>query len=204
MFGGSVESSNVALQNTETCDDVKGVAWLYLVHEYHDHRTQSSYSSRPLHFFHLLLVCVMKDDAKLQIKIKIPPLYPLKNVEVETVTRYGVSEAKWKRWVFQIIRLLSVQDGTIIDGVLLWKRNMENELNGVEACPICYSTLHPKFMCLPTLGCPTCRYVNRSGSDRAGAPYHALIIFTYLHTNMLKNFQTHIYKLAVTNFTRSA
>ena len=56
-----------------------------------------------------VLACIMRDDAKLEIKIKIPPHYPLKNVAVETVTRSGVPEAKWRRWAFQIIQLLSMQ-----------------------------------------------------------------------------------------------
>jgi len=97
-----------------------------------------------------------RDDAKVEVKIRIPAQYPLKNVEVDCITRLGVPEAKWRRWSFQIIQLLSMQDGTIIDGVLLWKKNLENEFDGVEPCPICYSTLHHKSMSLPSMACPTC------------------------------------------------
>ena len=98
----------------------------------------------------------LRDDAKVEVKIRIPATYPLKNVEVDCITRLGVPEAKWRRWSFQIIQLLSMQDGTIIDGVLLWKKNLENEFDGVEPCPICYSTLHHKSMSLPSMACPTC------------------------------------------------
>ena len=96
------------------------------------------------------------EDAKVEMRIKIPSQYPLRNVEVECSTKLGVPEAKWRRWSFQIVQLLSMQDGTIIDGLLLWKKNMENEFEGVEPCPICYSTLHHKSMSLPSMTCPTC------------------------------------------------
>jgi hypothetical protein len=52
------------------------------------------------------------EDAKVELKIKIPTDYPLKNVEVECLTRLGVPEGKWRRWILQIVSLLSLQDGT--------------------------------------------------------------------------------------------
>jgi hypothetical protein len=55
-----------------------------------------------------------------------------------------------------IIQLLSMQDGTVLDALLMWKKNVEKELDGIEPCPICYSILHPKSMSLPKLKCPTC------------------------------------------------
>ena len=39
----------------------------------------------------------------------------------------------------------------------MWKQNVDQELHGVEPCPICYNTLHPKTLSLPTLTCPTCK-----------------------------------------------
>ena len=96
------------------------------------------------------------DDSKIEIKIKVPVQYPLKHVEVECLTRLGIPESKWKRWSFQVIHLLSGQDGTLIDGILLWKKNLDREFEGLEPCVICYSLLHAKTMALPTLACPTC------------------------------------------------
>lgn len=49
-----------------------------------------------------------------------------------------------------------MQDGSIVDAVLMWKNNVEKELEGVEPCPICYSILHPKTLNLPHLCCTTC------------------------------------------------
>lgn len=97
-----------------------------------------------------------REETTVEIKVKLPPSYPLKNVDVACTSRIGVSDGRWRRWVLQIIQLLSMQDGSVVDAVLLWKANIEKELEGVEPCPICYCTLHTKTLCLPTLACPTC------------------------------------------------
>jgi hypothetical protein len=121
------------------------------------------------------------DEAtKVEMKIRLPTCYPLKNVEVDCNTKLGLinnsrsanssagssgagagagsgdSSSRNRRWVLQIIQMLAQQDGNVMDAVLLWKRNVEKEFEGVEACPICYSILHPKNMCIPSLACPTC------------------------------------------------
>jgi hypothetical protein len=97
-----------------------------------------------------------RDETTVEIKVKLPPSYPLKNVEVNCTSRIGVSDGRWRRWVLQIIQLMSMQDGSVVDAVLLWKCNIEKELEGVEPCPICYCTLHTKTLCLPTMACSTC------------------------------------------------
>ena len=97
-----------------------------------------------------------KDETTIEIRVKLPPSYPLKNVEVNCTSRIGVSDGRWRRWVLQIIQLMSMQDGSVVDAVLMWKSNIEKELEGVEPCPICYCTLHSKTQCLPSMACPTC------------------------------------------------
>ena len=97
-----------------------------------------------------------KDETSVEIKVKLPASYPLKIVEVSCTSRIGVSDGRWRRWVLQIIQLLGMQDGSVVDAVLMWKCNIEKELEGVEPCPICYCTLHTKTLCLPSMGCPTC------------------------------------------------
>lgn len=97
-----------------------------------------------------------KEETTVEIKVKLPPSYPLKIVEVACTSRIGVSDGRWRRWVLQIIQLLGMQDGSVVDAVLMWKCNIEKELEGVEPCPICYCTLHTKTLSLPSMACPTC------------------------------------------------
>ena len=99
----------------------------------------------------------MRDETSVEMKITLPSMYPLRNVEVSCTSRIGMADGRWRRWVLQIIQLLSMQDGSVVDAVLMWKCNIEKEFDGVEPCPICYCILHAKSLSLPTLGCPTCR-----------------------------------------------
>ena len=95
------------------------------------------------------------EDTKVEVKITLPPSYPLKNVEVVS-SKIGIADDRVRRWVLQIVQMLSLQDGAVVDALLMWKKNVEKELEGIEACPICYSILHPKSMGLPNLCCSTC------------------------------------------------
>ena len=100
---------------------------------------------------------VTRDETQIEVTIKLPSTYPLKNVEVTCTSRIGVADGRWRRMVLQMIQLLSVQDGSVVDAALLWKSNIEKELEGIEACPICYCILHTKTLSLPGLACPTCQ-----------------------------------------------
>jgi len=99
----------------------------------------------------------VKDECTLEVLIKLPPSYPLRNVEVDCQRRLGVTEARWRRWVLQIVSLLSNRDASVLDAILLWKKNVDKEFEGLEPCPICYSILHPKNLSLPSLECQTCQ-----------------------------------------------
>ena len=98
-----------------------------------------------------------KEECNLEIVIRLPKAYPLRNVEVDCRKRLGVSESRWRRWVLQIVTLLSNQDACVQQAVDLWKKNVDREFEGLEPCPICYSILHPKNLALPSLECGTCK-----------------------------------------------
>jgi len=79
-------------------------------------------------------------------------------VEVNSGSGFGIPEAKWRRWGLAIQTLLSTRGGTISEAIQSWRKNINKELEGVEACPICYSILQPKSRRLPNTPCPTCSY----------------------------------------------
>ncbi|DAZ98456.1 TPA: hypothetical protein N0F65_001157, partial [Lagenidium giganteum] len=118
----------------------------------------------------------MQDDCALEMVIRVPPSYPLRSVEVECTKRIGISEDRWRRWVLQIVKVTASQDGSLLDAVLPWKKNVDKEFEGVEPCPICYSILNPKNMGLPNLPCKTCsnkyhnsclyKWFNQSGKNK--------------------------------------
>jgi len=114
------------------------------------------------------------------VVMRLAPSYPLRSVELESKSRLGVSEAQWRKWMLSMttlflthvrttyhscrrrdlldsrVSLLGQQDGTILDGVLLWQQNLDRHFEGVECCPICYSLFHISDHSLPRLACKTC------------------------------------------------
>eukprot|EP01042_Synura_sphagnicola_P000670 gene670-744_t len=95
------------------------------------------------------------DEARLEVTVRLPPAYPLMNADVDCSSKIGIAEGRWSKWKMQMIHSLSMQHGSVVDVIALWKRNVDKELEGVEPCPICFSILHPKLMSLPSLTCKT-------------------------------------------------
>ena len=98
----------------------------------------------------------LQDECTLSIAIQIPPNFPFRSVDVDGRKTLGVPENRFKRWALQIRQILNNQDGTLLDALMLWKRNVEKEFEGVEPCPVCYSVLAVKTHELPNLECKTC------------------------------------------------
>ncbi len=98
----------------------------------------------------------IKDESSLEMDISLPSTYPLVPVEVSCLKQLCASKKQWRRWKLMIIILLEVRNGSILDAVLLWKRNVDREFEGKEPCVICYSVVEPRTMALPSLTCATC------------------------------------------------
>ena len=45
----------------------------------------------------------------MELVLRLPDTHPLRQVEVDCAKRVGVSAARWRRWVLQIVRLLASQ-----------------------------------------------------------------------------------------------
>ncbi len=50
-----------------------------------------------------------------------------------------------------------VQDGCLLDALVLWKQNLDKEFEGCEPCPICFAVICSANHQLPRLACSTCR-----------------------------------------------
>ena len=100
----------------------------------------------------------VKDEAVLEMVLRVPAAYPLRPVEVDGTKRLGVGEATWRKWLLGMRTLLDNRDGSLVDAVLLWKRNIDKVFEGVEECPICYTVIHLVNGTLPRLPCHTCRH----------------------------------------------
>ena len=49
------------------------------------------------------------------------------------------------------------QNGSLVDALTLWKRNVDKRFEGVEECYICFFILHGSTYQMPKVGCPTCK-----------------------------------------------
>jgi len=50
-----------------------------------------------------------------------------------------------------------MQNGTIYDGLTMWKNNLDKKFEGVEECYVCYTVIHQETCQLPKLTCKTCK-----------------------------------------------
>lgn len=98
------------------------------------------------------------DDFKMELTIKLPPNYPLGSVQIDGGKRMGVTDLKWRSWLLQLTTFLSHQNGPILDGVDLWKRNIDKRFEGIEKCMICFSILHSNYQ-LPRKRCQACSQI---------------------------------------------
>ena len=65
---------------------------------------------------------------------------------------------KGEKLAILIINLvLALQNGSILDGLLLWKRSVDKKFEGVEDCMVCFSVIHGTNYQLPRLQCRTCK-----------------------------------------------
>lgn len=95
------------------------------------------------------------DEQTMEMVVKIPETFPLSNVSVEGPVRLGVKENQWKAWLLASQRVISLTNGSIIDCVELFNKNVNLHFSGFEECAICYSILHQDHS-LPSKVCPTC------------------------------------------------
>jgi hypothetical protein len=88
----------------------------------------------------------------------IPDCYPLRSIDISySKELLKINESKVRRWFLSITQLLTKENSRILDAILLWKQNVEKELEGIEECNICYYIVHASDKSLPNLPCRTCK-----------------------------------------------
>ncbi|KAG0049028.1 hypothetical protein BGZ83_006127 [Gryganskiella cystojenkinii] len=98
------------------------------------------------------------DEATMEIAIRLPSNFPLRQVEVEGLQRVGVKEARWRAWLLAVAGVIAAQNGSLIDALTLFRRNVGLHFEGVEDCTICYSIVSVQDRSLPNKTCKTCKH----------------------------------------------
>ncbi|KAL9699399.1 hypothetical protein quinque_002840 [Culex quinquefasciatus] len=73
------------------------------------------------------------DEAKIELHITLPNNFPLGAVTVEDGKQIG-GRLQSRQVVMQLSIFLTHQNGSIWDGLSLWKRNLDRKFEGVEEC----------------------------------------------------------------------
>ncbi|RAL66650.1 hypothetical protein DID88_006336 [Monilinia fructigena] len=81
------------------------------------------------------------DETSIQIAIRFPSNYPFYNVKVEGLNRVAVPEKKWRSWLLIVQGAVTFSNGSLIDGLTTFRRNVEGSLKGHTECAICYSII---------------------------------------------------------------
>ncbi|ANZ77187.1 BA75_04230T0 [Komagataella pastoris] len=102
------------------------------------------------------------DEQTMEMTIRLPDTYPLTNVVVEGLHRIGVKEQQWRAWLNSCQRVISSSNGTIIEALELFNKNVNYHFSGFEECAVCYSILHLDSS-LPSQSCHTCNNKFHSG-----------------------------------------
>lgn len=116
------------------------------------------------------------DGVGTELLLSVPPDFPLSTCGVELGTRGksgpAGSSVKWKVWSRQLIGFLRQQNGSILDGLLLWKQSVDKHFEGVEECNICFYVLHGSNYQLPKIICRTCH-----------KPFHSACLYKWFNTS---------------------
>ncbi|XP_043579866.1 E3 ubiquitin-protein ligase listerin [Bombus pyrosoma] len=106
--------------------------------------------------FREVVALYQMDDTKLELNIVLSPNHPLGPVTVEPGQHAG-GTVNWRNCHMQLSIFLTHQNGSVWDGLTLWKRNLDKKFAGVEECCICFSIFHINTYQIPKLSCHTCR-----------------------------------------------
>lgn len=96
------------------------------------------------------------DDQTMEMAVKLPGNYPLRNVAVEGLKRVGVKDAQWRAWMLGSQAVLTAQNGSILDAIRLFQRNVKLHFQHVQECAICFAILSPENQ-TPSKKCATCK-----------------------------------------------
>ena len=100
-------------------------------------------------------IAVDPESPPIALSISLPSAYPLESPVVTSRARVGVSDKNWTSWLrtFQIIIFSS---GSIIEGLVAFRRNVQGALKGQSECAICYSIIGTDMQ-TPNKKCGTCK-----------------------------------------------
>ncbi|KAJ4308229.1 hypothetical protein N0V94_009445 [Neodidymelliopsis sp. IMI 364377] len=78
------------------------------------------------------------DEQTMSMRISLPPAFPLANAHIEGLNRVAVNEQKWQSWLRTSLGAITIFNGSLIDALSTWRRNVEGALKGQTENPFNY------------------------------------------------------------------
>ncbi|KAJ3992694.1 hypothetical protein F5050DRAFT_1579091 [Lentinula boryana] len=97
------------------------------------------------------------DEQQLEIRLRIPGDWPLHRIEIRDTKKVGVDDNRWRAWILGVQQTIWAQNGRIVDGLTLFKKNVTGHFEGQVECAICYSLINVNDGSLPKKPCNTCK-----------------------------------------------
>jgi len=100
-------------------------------------------------------IAVDPESPPISLALSLPSAYPLESPSVSSRTRVGVSEKNWQSWL-RTFQIIIFSTGSMIEGLVAFRRNVQGALKGQSECAICYSIIGTDMQ-TPNKRCGTCR-----------------------------------------------
>jgi len=97
-----------------------------------------------------------EESLPLSITISLPPTYPLQQAVVESRQGAAIDEKKWKAWLLMTQMVIMLSNGSLVDGLLAFRKNVQGALKGQSECAICYSVISANMQ-IANKKCGTCK-----------------------------------------------
>ncbi|VDO64002.1 unnamed protein product [Haemonchus placei] len=88
------------------------------------------------------------EETTMRLSIVMPPDWPLSVPSIQ-IDKAIVPSEKVKKWLLQLTAYLFHQNGSTVEGVMMWRKNVDRDVEGAEACTICMMTIHSTNHQLP-------------------------------------------------------
>ena len=100
----------------------------------------------------------LNEEIALTISVKIPPIFPLKKLEVNVKCNAQLNESKLFNIKMNLNHTLNSSLENICDNLIIWSEDAKQlvVLNN-EPCPICFYYVNNTDKSLPSLECHTCK-----------------------------------------------
>ncbi|CAH1407748.1 unnamed protein product [Nezara viridula] len=96
------------------------------------------------------------EESSTELVVQLAFDHPLSPPKVD-ISKAMISSIQTRQWLKQLTIFLTHQNGSIWEGLVLWKNNLDKKFEGIEECYICFSILNNTTHQLPKLSCHTCK-----------------------------------------------